>query len=282
MPRIIRINEHYFDKKQRTEEEERAMYYMLGSFYGSYLPIESKIPSKKKHPTISKGIIFRSEHKKLVEIVHDELESEHEITSIPERNSSCFKASSVPILYDRLGELGLNQPKKERAFPDYIHKEYMGDFLRGFFDSQSYIERIGNITNVYYGFNNKFLTAQHKIFREAGVQGRSLHDMLATYGQDDSCVIYNILYKGWEFIEKSGLYLKEKHDLFNPNFRTGYWESPRGPTALRVKKALKLIKQGKLMIDIYKQIGYQNPKSLSVAIKRITGKSPREHRRLKQ
>lgn len=273
------INQRYFDQRQRTEKEKRAMYYVLGASFGSYKPIETKQTLKDGSITTLEGVQFKSPHKKLVEIIHNELESEHTITSDPRyKESHWFEVTGVPTLYERLEQLGLNVPKPEREFPQDIPKKYLSDFVRGFFDSKGHFLKRKNKIGFGYGFYEKFLLSQHEFFKRLGVQGGSSSNSYIEYGQHDAEILSGIMYRGWH--RKRRLHLPENKILFDPDYRTEYNDQLYGRADERIEEGKKLLAKGRLVREVAIELGYRKIESFSTRFKIKTGQTPSEFKAL--
>jgi len=255
------INEHYFDLEGRTEDELKRRYYVLGAFYANYAPAGYN------------GIRFSSSSGDLVQIVSDELESQHRI-GFNEPSSYWIEIHGVPYLRSKLEELGLADDKSKRKFPGYIPDPYLDHFIRGFFDAQM-IPRTNRYTNLVILFNNHFLVRLHHVLsRRANVKRDKPPGNVLFYAHKDSLRIYQFIYRDWQFIKKYGLYLQSKKNSFRIDYRANYSTSKLKIASLqKVERAKHLLRQGHKPFRVAKMVGYSRVDGLSKAFKRITGKS---------
>lgn len=249
-----KINEHFFDK------ESKATYYVLGAFYANYT---------------SKGVCgikFSSAHKDLVEIIKEQLESEHAIISDPRKTSSHrFEVYNVPYLHPKLEKLGLDAPKSERKFPKYIGKEYISHFVRGFFDAKAYVYITGKLTRTRMEFNREFLVGLNKtLINKAGVKRKEPTKDIIWYGHENSLKIYDFIYRDWDFIEESGLYLKSKKELFRTDYNIyDHIHLNKVKAQEKVEKIKELLLKGEKPPEFFKKF-YSHTGSLHRNFKRQT------------
>ena len=202
------VNQTFFNENNESKE----MWYVLGSFYDGY------------HSRRSIGVSFTSKHEGLVQIVKDQLKSEHTIvkreTDTSDGQGKNYSYSlemyAAPDLYTRIGELGLNVNKKERKFPKDIPDQYIDHFIRGFLDGQSnMILHNKQCTQMEVHMNKDFLTDLNKVLeKHAGVKRKEPTKDVITYAHANSLKIHDFIYQDWEYIEQSGLYLPSKKEMF--------------------------------------------------------------------
>jgi AraC-like DNA-binding protein len=260
------VNQQFFD------EESRKMYYVLGAFYSSCI--------MPKRQTI---IVFRNSNKDLVEIIRDEIESEHTIVSDPRENKSShwFEMGSASHLHSRLKELGLNKPKRKRRFPRDIDEYYISHFVRGFLDAQGSVKiaktSFGKRSELYIHFNHRFLKGLHRTIKKYAMAEHSrLYDDNLKYVNEDCSRIHDFIYRDFGFINRYGLYLPLKKKLLLGK-NQGRWVNPRSVEASRkVDKAKRLLLQGKLAYKVAEQVGYTNPSALTKIFRETTGQTPTE------
>ena len=201
MPKRVKINEYFLDKASEKRD------YLLGLFYSCYIPHGEK------------GILFRSNHKDLVKIVKKESKSGHCIVSRPSKSSCRIEADSVPYLRSKLKEFGLEIPKSERKFPDV---EYMSHFMRAIVDAKASLTESDKRCvkmQIFFWRNKEFLEkVQEKLKEYAGTKRGHMGKNHLSYGGRDCNKIRDFIYKDWNFIKKSGLYLKQKKRILNEEF----------------------------------------------------------------
>src|SRR3989338_1536902 len=125
-----RVNKHFFDK------ESKEMYYVLGAFYRKHIEDGEK------------GLIFRSRHRDLVNIVKSKLKSKHAIISHTTKSSHFIQMKSVPYLRSKLEALGVKGDMEDREFPNFVPEVYLDHYIRGLFDAQANISLINYSENV--------------------------------------------------------------------------------------------------------------------------------------
>lgn len=258
------VNENFFEGKGKTPNELKAMGYVKGLFIASYIPQPNN------------GILFRSSHKDLVEIVKEQLESEHDIISDPRGKSSHWvEFKNKPDLYHKLGEMGLNAPKSERTFPD-VEEQYLDHFVRGFFDAQAIVcyNTSYNLTSVVVGFNPSFLLDLHKKLLEYAYIKRDEPQGESTrYGHKDSIRIHHFIYRDWEFIESNGLYLASKKALYVLNNSGNHNKTE---AQQRIANSQELLLQGMNIGDAVaaEGVSYSHRSGFQRAFRRVTSKTP--------
>lgn len=255
-----KINRHFFDKGSE------AMYYVLGALYSSY------------NPTHKNGIEIRSSSRDLVQIIKDCLESEHSITSDPrDKNSHCLAIYNSPYLHFKLEEMGLVKDKYGRKFPKYVPKKHLNHFIRGFFDAEAKVKDTDTGRNTYMevSFNHPFLKDLHNILLQyANVQGSGPIGNRLHYSPKDTSKIYDFIYRDWDFIKESGLYLSSKKEQFKPYKPIDYYKRPESIAASgKIEMVKKLLAFGKRPFEIFKKAGFKNQGSIYIAFKRKTGQT---------
>jgi AraC-like DNA-binding protein len=264
------INENYFDK------ESKSMYYVLGAFYAGYRP----------NTAPKNGIIFQSKHRDLVQIVKDELGSEHEIITYSrdsekrDRNSY-FLNFGNHSLRTKLGELGLNKPKSKRTFPKNLDEKYASHFVRGFIEARARVSiKKNGSTNLRILFNKPFVRTLHNmLIQYADVKGVAyLADGVFSYNHQDSLKIHDFIYQDMAFIKKHNLFLPSQKNRFN----FGY--VPKAPkftqrALAKVEKVKQLLRDGLRTSEVCKMVGYSFIPTLHLSFKKYTGQTVREWRR---
>jgi len=269
------VNQNFFNE----DNESKAMWYVLGSFYAGY---HSRSSTKR-----SAGISFTSKHEGLVQIVKDQLESEHTIVKRETDTSNgqgknysySLEIYVAPDLYARIGELGLNVDKKERKFPKNIPDQYIGHFVRGFLDGQSNMAPHNKkCTQMEVHMNKDFLTDLNKVLeKQVGVKRKEPTNNVITYGHADCLKIHDFIYKDWKFIEKSGLYLPSKKEMFKTDHVI---VRPDSITVINSRKKMELAKGmlngGIPTKEIANKLGYCSPTSFHGTFTNIVGMTPNQ------
>jgi len=134
-------------------------------------------------------------------------------------------------IYESLIKIGV-RPKKSliMKFPD-IPKEYLGNFIRGYFDGDGcvYIEQakgknqtkiLKRLTIIFTSGSKFFLGELERTLRDQIDLKRkriyeSQRSLQLRYNTSDSIKIFNFIYKDM----KTNLYLKRKFDIFRKYFK---------------------------------------------------------------
>lgn len=249
------VNEHYFDNPSR------AMYYVLGVFYAKLSPAQEN------------GIRFRCPSKDLVQIVKEQLDSEHVIMSDPRgKNSHWIEMQSVSYMRNKLDELGFLKHKSKRRFPKDMPKEYASHFVRGFVDAKAKVYVIDDErTNVEVHHYNTPLRDIHRLLVEyAGVKHSAPKGSSVIYNHDDSIRIHDFIYQDWEYTkEQQGLYLPSKKEAFRTNTR---YVHPRTLAAQRrMGRAKNMLRRGYHTKTVVRKLGYLSLLNFYTRFKRVTG-----------
>lgn len=155
-------------------------------------------------------------HKKdayILKRIAEELAYEGPIQDYVDRQASRLNFSCVVIYNDLVSLGGKEQKSLTLEFPD-VPKEYLHDFIRGYFDGDGCIMRLkGNRINSAFTSGSKpFLEKLHKILKEeAGIEGGSydVSAMSLKFGKKDSLKIGSYLYK-----DNPELFLERKRNKF--------------------------------------------------------------------
>lgn len=196
----LSINEKFF------YENSKEMFYVLGAAFRCCSPQNNNYCT------------FRSRYRGLVEIVKKEIECEHTILADPRGRRSYFLQMYDEKMCDILKKKwGLVQDKSKRKFPEFNYNKYLNHFARGFFDAVGIVKTRENRSNVVVmEFYPKFLKDFNKALKKyAGVERDYSGNKRLIFGHYDAVNFYNFIYKDWKFIEKSGLFLPFKKELFN-------------------------------------------------------------------
>lgn len=255
------VNEHYFDNPSR------AMYYVLGLSY------------PKLKPAQENGITFRCSSKNLVQIVEEQLESDHAIMSDPRgKNSHWIEMQSVPYMRNKLDELGFLKHKSKRRVPKDMPKKYARPFVRGFVDAKAKVYVIdGERTNVEIHHYNTPLRDIHRLLVEyAGVKHPTPKGSSVIYNHNDSIRIHNFIYQDWKYTKKHGLYLPSKKKAFRTN--TNYVHPRTLAAQRRMDRAEKMLRHRYRPEIIAVRLGYSSVLSFYTIFKKVTGKTVNEFR----
>jgi len=274
------VNEKFFD------EESKAMWYILGISIAQYS--QGKLGNSR----INK---WQSTSKPLIEIVKSSLDSEHAVSSVKNkhiRGKEDFFTNWLVIynkkIYDALSGRGLDVPKTERIFPEDIEEPYLDHFVRGFFDAKvSCVNTISNVESkggpreyhsqvLDISFNIPFLKDLYDILVEHAHVGGGKdvsESPLYLRGQNPR-LVHDFLYRDWEFIQESGLYLPSKKARFEVNPPI---ENPPHHYTVKVKNMINqskgLLLEGMSGAEAAKTLGYSHPFSLYRAFKKVTGQT---------
>jgi len=265
------INESFFD------EESEKIDYIVGASYSCYTNFNGY---KRRNQ-----LIFRSRHKKLVELVRDEVFPAHSITSDNRKGKSShwIAVASPQRMYSKLEEIGLNIPKKEREFPKDIPENRLYNVVRGFLDAEAETNAGKNYMRI--GFHNRFLSGLNKVLiKYAGVKGGILKDNELIYKKDDAIKIYNFTYQNFGFIKKQGLHLPEKKEAFykciTKKPKVNYKNLKRRREKIkRVEQAKKLLEEGLSVEETSKKVGYAYSTRFCSVFKEVIGCTPTEYKR---
>ena len=257
-----RVNEHFFDR------ESKEMYYVLGAFY------------KKHIEDGERGLIFKSRHRDLVNIVKNKLRSKHAINSHTTKSSHCIQMKAVPYLRSKLESLGVKGDMEDREFPNFVPEIYLDHYIRGLFDAQAHISLVNyseNViaTNINLRFNNKFLVSLNEMLKKYANVSRPApmgNDLL--YCGADSSRIYDFIYRDMGYIENSWLYLPFKKKLFiHFEYKSG--KNNHIPCLKKIEEAKKLLIEGRKGSDISSKLGYSCSENFYRAFKNITRQTTR-------
>jgi YesN/AraC family two-component response regulator len=274
---IIKNGRHYKNVDNNFfNGESREIYYVLGLFYSSFNP-------HYKHPNT---FIFTSKYKDLTEIVKDKLKSENAIIKPKKRNSYFIEITSKK-LHDKLNDLGLWKEKLNRKFPEYIDKNYLNDFMRGFFDSQGYISKNKKgVNEITFVFNQKFLRKfSRNLNKETGINKKKVNILnknnhlygIINYRHENSLRIYDYIYKDFDYVKENNLYLKEKKELFNLNYDPNkYMNKIIKKMNNKICKSKKLLLKGYRGVEISERLGYSNVFQFYNIFKKYTGKTTKQ------
>lgn len=272
------VNENFFD------EESKAMWYILGISFAQYTQYELKLNR------------WSSANKNLVELVKSSIDSERTISY---HEGSLFEEGKKygehllqinnQFIYNALNDRGLSVPKLERTFPEDIEEQYLNHFVRGFFDAQvscvnytQHIKRKGEIYDhhtqqLQIYFNVSFLKDIYNVLVEhANVRsGKEVSKYRLNLVGTDATAVYGFLYRDWDFIQESGLYLPSKKARFEVglDFENQQHLSPVN-VQNRIDDAKKLLLKGMSRSEIANTLGYSTLSGYNQAFKNATGQTP--------
>ncbi|MBI4439454.1 AraC family transcriptional regulator [Candidatus Woesearchaeota archaeon] len=249
------INEFFFDR------DSPEKWYILGAALSCYSSSDG-------------AICFRSQHRDLVRIVMDALESGHTLSEDPrEKSSYWFGAMGCDHLIYRLSDYGLDKPKNKRGFPD-VPEQYIDDFVRGVIDARANIHVSNGRTTIYLRGNKTFLLGlNNSLRRYAGVERDRPVDGRLTYLHSDAKKIYEFIYRNFDRIKRDGIYLPSKKKLYAT---APVPDVAKQRVARKIEAAKKLILKGKSTREAASKAGYSTVTAFYRAFKKATGQTLKE------
>lgn len=215
-----KIDQTYFDKRGRTEKENRAMYYVLGAILKCGSIIDEKYT--KKDGRIPQKFMVKSRHEKLVDIIKEELGSDHTVThDVREHKSGNLRSShwftaTAHDLCDRLIEMVGTKHKIEKTITS-VPKEYQLDLFRGIYDSVGLMgfnhPEYGSI-NIQINQSPDVLNLLKTMLKSHSIDSYLLQSRLHLK-HDEAIKFRNLIYSKEELYlkdKKGELYLKDKKD----------------------------------------------------------------------
>ena len=144
-------------------------------------------------------ITLHHDDKYLLKKVAEELSYEGQLYDYVDRQAARINFSCVVIYNDIINLGGKENKSLDMDFPN-IPKEYLSDFIRGYFDGDGCVMRLkgGRINSAFTSGSKKFLDNLHQILKEeAGVEGGSYDPSCVSlkFGKKDSIKIGNYMYK---------------------------------------------------------------------------------------
>ena len=253
------INEHYFDQPSRENN------YTLGAF----------VSRVQLFPEVQ-GFLIKSKNRDLIQIIDRELGLEY--LGSREPSGYFLRVRNVPHMFSRLEQLGLGVPRSQREFPN-IEEKYLEHFIRGFLDAQANVNQVKGtqLTNVEIYFNHQFLLVFYQKLQEyADITRGKPFGIRMVLRHSDSVKVYHFIYREWDFIKKSGLYLPSKKNSYTPDYQL-YSSFPKIPEKKRrIEIAKQLLLDGQMPTMFYRELGYSHLTSFYRAFKEVTGFSPTE------
>lgn len=158
-------------------------------------------------------ITLHTKDKYILKQIAKELQYEGSLYDSVDRQSARLNFSCVVIYNDIISLGGTERKSLTLTFPK-VPKEYLPDFIRGFFDGDGCIMRLKNnrVNSAFTCGSRKFLEELHKILKEeAGVVGGSYDDSCYSlkFGKKDTLKIGEYLYK-----DNPELFLLRKRNKF--------------------------------------------------------------------
>lgn len=159
-------------------------------------------------------ITTHAKDKYIIKKFAEELEYNGPIIDYADRQAARLNFSCV-IIYNDLVNLGGSERKSLTIeFPDQIPKEYLSDFIRGYFDGDGciYCKKNNRVITSFCSGSKKFLDKLWEILKEeAGVEGGYYcsSNKTISFGKADSLKIGRFMFKN-----NPELFLKRKKDKF--------------------------------------------------------------------
>jgi len=277
MTRMYGVNEHFF------YQESKTMWYVLGISF-------AKVMLSKNSNIIS----WQSASKPLLEIVNSSLESDYPIYSRKYKHiregEDDFTMQRLsmgnPILYESMSDWGLSVPKKERIFPKDVEEQYLDHFIRGIFDAQvscvNYIQKRDRSTlqtqalNIG-SFGIHFIQDLYEtLVQYANIKsGKSISKPPLIIRGSNVRKVKELLYRDWEFIEESGLYLPSKKERFEIKYDIeNHPKEPNRNAAEKHNRAIDLLREGKLVGEVAEILRFSSLISFSSSFAKVVGRRP--------
>ena len=181
--RKYHINQDYFKSWSHNMAYVLGLWFADGCIYGGKMF----------------DITLHNKDKYILKKVAEELSYESQLYDYVDRQAARINFSCVVIYNDIINLGGKENKSLDMDFPN-IPKEYLSDFIRGYFDGDGCIMRLkgGRINSVFTSGSKKFLDNLHQILKEeAGVEGGSYDPFCVSlkFGKKDSIKIGNYMYK---------------------------------------------------------------------------------------
>lgn len=181
--RKYHINENYF------KEWSSNMAYILGLWFADGCIYRGRMFD----------ITLHAKDKYIIKRIAEELQYEGNLYDYVDRQASRINFSCVTIYNDIVALGGKETKSEDIEFPE-IPKEYLPDFIRGYFDGDGCIMNLkGNrINSAFTCGSKKFLDKLLEILRvEAGIEGGSYDPTCVSlkFGKRDSLRLGNYMYK---------------------------------------------------------------------------------------
>ena len=181
--RKYHINQDYFKSWSHNMAYVLGLWFADGCIYGGKMF----------------DITLHNKDKYILKKVAEELSYEDQLYDYVDRQAARINFSCVVIYNDIINLGGKENKSLDMDFPN-IPKEYLSDFIRGFFDGDGCVMRLkgGRINSTFTSGSKKFLDNLHQILKEeAGVEGGSYDPSCVSlkFGKKDSIKIGNYMYK---------------------------------------------------------------------------------------
>lgn len=196
--RIYNIDQDYFKTWSRNMAYILGLWFADGCIYGGKMF----------------DITLHKRDKYILKKIAEELRYEGNLYDYVDKQASRINFSCV-VIYNDIVALGGTEAKSLTVeFPD-IPKEFLSDFIRGYFDGDGCIMNLKNnrINSAFTCGNRKFLERLLDILKEeCDVQGGSFDDSCYSlkFGKKDSLKIGNFIYK-----DNPELFLLRKRKKFH-------------------------------------------------------------------
>lgn len=144
-------------------------------------------------------ITLHKKDKYILKQIAKELQFEGNLYDYVDRQAARLNFSCVVIYNDLVALGGTENKSLILEFPE-VPREYLADFIRGYFDGDGSVMRIkgGRINSAFTCGSKKFLDVLHQILREeAGVEGGSydVSSLSLRFGKKDSLKLRDFMYK---------------------------------------------------------------------------------------
>ena len=181
--RKYHINQDYFKSWSHNMAYVLGLWFADGCIYGGKMF----------------DITLHNKDKYILKKVAEELSYEGQLHDYVDRQAARINFSCVVIYNDIINLGGKENKSLDMDFPN-IPKEYLSDFIRGYFDGNGCVMRLkgGRINSAFTSGSKKFLDNLHQILKEeAGVEGGSYDPSCISlkFGKKDSIKIGNYMYK---------------------------------------------------------------------------------------
>ena len=181
--RKYHINQDYFKSWSHNMAYVLGLWFADGCIYGGKMF----------------DITLHNKDKYILKKVAEELSYEGQLYDYVDRQAARINFSCVVIYNDIINLGGKENKSLDMDFPN-IPKEYLSDFIRGYFDGNGCVMRLkgGRINSAFTSGSKKFLDNLYQILKEeAGVEGGSYDPSCVSlkFGKKDSIKIGNYMYK---------------------------------------------------------------------------------------
>ena len=203
-PRIQSSNSHKYNINQDYFKTwSNNMAYILGCWFADGCIYNGRMFD----------ITLHKKDKYILKKIAEELQFEGNLYDSVDKQSSRINFS-CKVIYDDIVSLGGSERKSlTLEFPN-IPKEYLPDFIRGYFDGDGCVMQLKNnrLNSAFTCGNKKFLIKLLEILKEeAGIEGGSFDDSCYSlkFGKKDTCRLGQYIYKN-----NPELFLQRKKNKF--------------------------------------------------------------------